>query len=94
MKKLWGWVVAAFTIVLGLFFMERSRRKEAEGQLSNAEYKQEDAVLNEKQNQTEASIAEQQKKIEEMKNAQPTQETTQDLTPQQVEDHWKNRRDS
>jgi hypothetical protein len=94
MKKLWTWVAGAFAILIGLFFMERSRRKQAETQLSNVEYKKEDAVLAEQQKNTSSSISEQKKKIEEIKNAQATQENTENLTPEQIEQFWKNRRDS
>lgn len=30
MKKMWGWIVGAFSVLLGLFFYERSSRKKAE----------------------------------------------------------------
>lgn len=40
MKKLWGYIVAAFSLVLGLLFYERSRRKSAEALNDNAETKE------------------------------------------------------
>lgn len=40
MKKLWGYIVAAFSIVLGLLFYERSRRKSAEALNDNVETKE------------------------------------------------------
>jgi len=40
MKKLWGYIVGAFTLIIGLFFMERSRRKSAEALNDNIETKE------------------------------------------------------
>jgi len=37
MKKVWGYVVAAFSLILGLFFMERSKRRSAEALNDNAD---------------------------------------------------------
>lgn len=91
MKKLWHWIVALFSVLLGLFFYERNRRKTAEGKLDNAEYKKEDAVLAERQNHVEADIQEQKKKIEEMKNAEVAEDPTKDLTPEERESYWRRR---
>lgn len=37
MKKFWGYIVAAFSLILGMLFYERSRRKSAEALNDNAE---------------------------------------------------------
>lgn len=92
MKKLWSWLVGLFALLGGLFLYERNRRQKAESELSNQEYKAEDQLLKYKQDQSEASIQEQKRKIEEdKKHAQATQENQTDLTPEQVEEYWKNR---
>lgn len=93
MKKVWMYIVAAFSLLGGLFFLERSKRKSAESQLENADYKKEDAVLIERQSQAEASIAEQQKKIQETKDSYAKQSTN-DVTPAEAEAYWKNRKHS
>lgn len=40
MKKIWGYIVGAFTLIIGLFFMERSKRRSAEALNDNAEMKE------------------------------------------------------
>lgn len=45
MKKLWGYVIAAFTLLAGLFLWERNKRQDSEAKLENADTKKDDAVL-------------------------------------------------
>jgi len=37
MKKLWGYIAGAFALIVGLFFMERTKRKSAEALNENNE---------------------------------------------------------
>lgn len=46
MKNIWKYVVAAFTLLLGAFLYEKSKKEDAEAKLDNSNTKKEDAVLN------------------------------------------------
>lgn len=56
MKKIWAYVLSAFSLLLGLFFWERSKRQDAEAKLDNAETKKDDAVLNQHSVDVQAQI--------------------------------------
>lgn len=45
MGKIWVYITAAFTFIVGLFFYEREKKLDAEAKLDNAETKKNDAVL-------------------------------------------------
>jgi hypothetical protein len=85
MKKAWGYIVAAFSFVVALFFYERSKKNSAEEKLAHAEHDKEDSVLKERQSVQE-------KKEEDLKVQLKKQEETpakvEDLTPEQVVDYW------
>ena len=68
MKKLWGYVVAAFGLVLSLFFYERTKRKSAEALNDNLDVKEK--ILNKQSdiNKNEASLDSEAQKREDLKN--------------------------
>jgi hypothetical protein len=45
MRKIWGYVVGAFTLLVGAFLWERDQKQNAEAKLDNANTKKDDAVL-------------------------------------------------
>jgi Flp pilus assembly protein TadB len=56
-KKLWAGLLSVFALLAGLFVWERSKRKEAEAKIENAEVDQKIAVLDERR-QSAIAIAE------------------------------------
>jgi flagellar biosynthesis/type III secretory pathway M-ring protein FliF/YscJ len=49
LKKSWTWIITAIGVLLGLFFYEKSRRKDAESNLLQADSDKKDAVLEQQQ---------------------------------------------
>ncbi len=64
LSNIWFWVVAAFSVLLVMLGMEKSKRGRAELGLLKAETDGKDAVLEEKKNQAETDI----KKEEELQD--------------------------
>lgn len=89
LKKIWLWIVGAFGLVLGLLFIERSRRQSTEISASKEKLDAEQAVL--KYQQQVNSVELQQLKDQATQQEQQTNSKASDLTPEQVEEYWKNR---
>lgn len=45
MKNIWKYIVGAFTLLIGAFLYEKSKKEDAEAKLDNAETKAQDGVL-------------------------------------------------
>jgi len=48
LKKVWLFILAAFGLVLGMFFLERNKRQDVEAKLENSEHDKEKAVVAER----------------------------------------------
>lgn len=96
MKKYWTWILGVFSVLLGMFFLERHRRKEAESQIEGAEFKAQDQVLKYQQDQNKTKIDSDKQQLEQLRkdHDKSTQEAQKDLTPEQVEEYWKRRNNS
>lgn len=90
-KKIWGYIAAAFALVVGLFFIERRKRLGAETRLENSEVLKTDAVLENDQKHLANDISNQEANIAE-KVKQHNEKVTPSLKPEEVEDYWKNKR--
>lgn len=92
-KKLWTYVVGAFALLLGLFFIERRKRLGAEAKADNAETLQKDAVLANDQKHLSDDIAKQEASIAE-KVKQNENKPIENLSSSEVEAYWNKKRDS
>lgn len=88
-KRFGAWIVAAFGVLVALFFAQKRRADEAEGQLITAETKEKDAALKEQEKVAEANASAERanlKALEKLKESGVS-----DLTPEEVKDHWKDK---
>jgi hypothetical protein len=63
-NRIWYFVGSVFALLLGLFFYERSKRKDAESDLAHAESDKKDAVLADRQEQDKLLLEAERKKLE------------------------------
>lgn len=89
LSNIWTYVVAGFALVIGLFFFERKEKQVAENQVEIEKSKSQDAVLAFQQQQSQQDITLQQQQIDQLQKEEPK---STDLTPQQAEDYWKNKK--
>ena len=93
MKKLWGWILGALGIITALFFVERGKRKQAEAELESSEYKANDQLLKQKQEDAKADRVKEETTANKLKEQNESDKASQEnLTPDQVADFWKNRK--
>jgi hypothetical protein len=92
MKKYWSWFLGAFALVLGLFFVERNKKKILQVALDNSEGNAKDQLLKYQQGQTSSSIDVEKQKLEEIKKQQ-AQASQQNPTPEEIEQYWNKKKD-
>ncbi len=78
-KKLWGYIVAAFAILIGLIFLEKSKKDKAESELASAEHKKNDAILADRVEQDKLLLETEKKALEAEKGRELTAEELADF---------------
>lgn len=80
--NVWSYIVAVFTLLIGVFLLERHKRQNAETRARVAEGKLDDVKLAFEQEQNKEKI-----KQEEL----PKKNKTENLSPEEVEKYWKDK---
>lgn len=92
MKVIWTAILGIFSTLLGMFFVERNKRQKAEESNRSSE----DKVLEYKQQEKQKSISTSEKELARLQEEhdKAIKENQKDLTPEEIEEYWRKRRDS
>jgi len=90
MRKYWGYIVAPFLFLLGLFFYEKKSKDSLQVELDKSNANNEGAVLAYQQKEQQENIKQQEANLTKLKE-EHDKTTQEDTTPAQNEEFWKSR---